>query len=879
MVDQRPSPDQLLARSQDEELRQRRGKLKIYLGASPGVGKTYTMLHDALARRTEDLDVVIGVAESHGREDINQLLTKFEILPRKKVRYRGTVFSEFDLEASLQRNPGLILIDEMAHSNAPRLRHEKRWQDIKELLDRGIDVYTTLNVQHIESLKDDVAQIIEAPIRETVPDFMIELANTIELVDLPPEELLKRLQEGKIYIPRQAQLATEHFFRKGNLIALRELALRVTAERVGTDVLLYRQNEGIKQIWPTRDKFLVCVGSRPDSLKLIRAAKRIVSSLQGEWLAVYVDSPRLKVSSSTRNKAIQNLRLAEQLGAEIHVLTGFDIVKVILDFAREQNVTQIMIRKHIYKRWQAWFKRNLTDEIVRHSGEIDVYIMTAESVETLPKEPEFIKPIPWKKYIYAMGIISAATVFNFILFPLTSASNLVMVYLLGITMIAGFGQFGLSIFASITSVLAYEFFFVPPFMNFAFNDFQNIFTLMVMLLVAQVISYLTILTRRQAETSRIIQQQTSALYTLSRRLSNTRGVEDLILFSAHYISTTFNAEVMILLPNKIELEIRCSFPENQRLDMKERSIAQWVFEMGQRAGFSTETLSFSKALYLPLLVAQAPIGVIRIQPGPMHILLPEQMDLLESCVHQVALALDVDRMQENTRKKELKIKTDRARITLLEAISNDLDFPLKKIDKAAASFKKEERSSTNHATKEIDYELEKLNRLNKNIARIIQLEFQEVKLKKTMNSLTKVIDVVLKNASLGLKDREIHKNIPKHLPDIPFNKALIQEVLTNLIDNVMKYTPPKSPITISIYNEEDRYLVSVEDSGPGVAIDERDKLFEKFYRGKQAMTVHGLGLGLAICHQIIEAHGGKMWVENIEHKGAAFFFTLPVGGE
>lgn len=876
MVGQRPSPEQLLQRSQDEELRQRRGKLKIYLGAAPGVGKTYTMLHDALARRTEDLDVVIGVAESHGREDIDELLTKFEILPRQKVRYRGTVFSEFDLEAALQRNPGLILIDEMAHSNAPRLRHEKRWQDIKELLDRGIDVYTTLNVQHIESLKDDVAQIIEAPIRETVPDSMIELANTIELVDLPPEELLKRLQEGKIYIPKQAQLATEHFFRKGNLIALRELALRVTAERVGTDVLLYRQNEGIKQIWPTRDKLLVCVGSRPDSLKLIRAAKRIVSSLQGEWLAVYVDSPRLKASTSVRNKAIQNLRLAEQLGAEIHVLTGFDMVKVILDFAREQNVTQIMIRKHIFKRWRSWFQRNLTDEIVRHSGEIDVYIMTGASVDTIPKQPESPRPILWKKYIYTFGIIAVATVLNVVLFPLTSASNLVMVYLLGITIVAGFGQFSLSIFASILSVLTYDFIFVPPYMNFAFNDFQNIFTLMVMLLVAQVISYLTILTRRQAETSRIIQQQTSALYTLSRQLSNIRGVDNLIMFSTRYISTTFNCDVMILLPKVTQLEIQCCYPENQRLDAKERSIAQWVFEMGQRAGFSTDTLSFSKALYLPLLVAQAPIGVIRIQPGPMQLLLPEQMDLLESCVHQVSLALDVDRMQENSRKKELKIKTDRARITLLEAISNDLNFPLKKIDKAAASFKKEEGAPTHHAAKEIDYELEKLNRLNKNIARIIQLEFQEVELKKTLYSLAKVVDVVLKNATLGLKDRKVKKDIPKHLRNIPFNKSLIQEVLTNLIDNAIKYTPPKSPITISIHDEEDRFLVCVEDSGPGVSIDERDKLFEKFYRGKQVMTVHGLGLGLAICHQIIEAHGGKMWVENIENKGAAFFFTLPV---
>ena len=875
MVGQRPTPEQTLQRAEDEARKESRGKLKIYLGAAPGVGKTYAMLYDALEKRADDLDVV-GIAESHGRPDIDAVLNKFEILPRQTRHYRGKTWLEFDLDAALQRNPGLILIDEMAHSNAPGLRHAKRWQDIKECLDRGIDVYTTLNVQHIESLKDDVAQIIQVPIRETVPDSMIEMANTIEVVDLPPEDLLKRLHDGKVYIPQQAELAIEHFFRKGNLIALRELALRTTAERVGTDVLLYRQTEGIKQIWPIQDKILVCVGPEPESLKLIRAAKRMVTSLQADWVAVYVDTPRMETSSSKRNSAIQNLHLAEQLGAVTHVLTGFDIVKEIMAFAREQNVTQIMIRKHIVNRWRGWFRRNLADEIVRHSGEIDVYIMTGEASQN-PVKKNYSPPLTsWKTYGITMGIVILATLFNLILHPFLAGSNLVMVYLLSLVFIARFGRIGLSIVSSILSVLAYDFFFVPPFYSFAVSDIEYVFTLIVMIVVAQVISYLTILTRRQAESARIVQYQTTALYTLSRQLMNTRGVDKLVALGTNYIEEVFNCDVMALLPKKNNLEVQCGFQSKQRLDAKERSIAQWVYEMGQTAGLGTDTLSFSRALYVPLLAAQGPIGVLRIQPRTQQLFTPEQKDLLESCVNQIALALEVDRLQEKTRKKELKIKTEQARITLLEAISNDLDSPLKVIISAVGNLRNVDGEKMSSIGKDLDYEIEKLSQLNNNILRIIQLEFHDLKLHKKPTSLKEVISFVVKVYDKALRARSVQTHLPRNLPTVPLNKGLIQEVIINLIDNAVKFTPPESPIAISVRLEQERVVVSIEDTGPGVAHEEKIRLFETFYRGTQVMTVHGLGLGLAICQKIIEAHGGKIWVENIEGTGAAFRFTLPL---
>lgn len=375
MSNERPSPEEFLQRAQKEASQENRGKLKIYLGAAPGVGKTYSMLHDALEKRTHGLDVIVGVVESHGRQEIKHLIENFETLPHKTVPYRERRYLEFDLNAALQRHPGLILVDELAHTNMPGMQCEKRWQDVTVLLDHGIDVYTTLNVQHIESLNDDVAQIIQAPIHETVPDFMLERADTIELVDLPPEDLLIRLQEGKVYFPKQAALAKEGFFRLGNLIALRELALRITAERVDTEVLWYRQSEGIKEIWPVNDKILVCVGPRPETLKLIRAAKRLASSLRAEWLAIYIDTPS-QHTEHARNRAIQHLQFAGILGAETHILSGADIVKEIIHFAHEKNVTQIMICKNIMTRWRTWFRRNLADEIVRHSGEIDVFIMT-----------------------------------------------------------------------------------------------------------------------------------------------------------------------------------------------------------------------------------------------------------------------------------------------------------------------------------------------------------------------------------------------------------------------------------------------------------------------------------------------------------------------
>lgn len=645
----RPTPEQMLKKAAAEEHKEARGKLKIFLGAAPGVGKTYAMLEEALEKRSQGLDVVVGIAESHGRKEIKSFLEKFEVLPRQKVEYHGKELSEFDLDAAIKRNPALILVDELAHTNVPGLRHTKRWRDIVEILDRGIDVYTTLNVQHIESLNNVVSQIIGIQIKETIPDSLLELADTIEIIDLPPEDLLKRLHEGKVYFPKQADLAKENFFRKGNLIALRELALRVAAECVGTQTYLYRQDLGIKQIWPTKEKILVCVGAEPESIKIIRDARRLASHLQAQWIAVYVDRPSLKNSEKEKNKAIQSLRLAEQLGAQTKIITGFDVVKEIMNFARDENVTQIIIGKKIRPRWKDLVFKRLADEVVRSSGEIDVYIITIQEKDRLKQvEPAATKKnIPWRVYVISVAMVIVATILNFLISPYLHASNLIMIYLLAVTIVALFGETGPSILASILSVVVYDFFFVPPLYSFSVSDVEYVITLIIMLLIAHIISYLTLLTKHQTKAAKFAEQQITSLHKLSRQLARLRGTDKLLQAGIWHISNQFNSQVEALFLSKDELIETDKSSSVDKSNSKEEGVVQWVYELGQVAGSGTETLPFLKQLYVPLTGFKGAIGVLRIVPNdPNRQFTPEEIDILHACAHQIAIAIEVDRLQE-----------------------------------------------------------------------------------------------------------------------------------------------------------------------------------------------------------------------------------------
>lgn len=870
MVDQhRPNPEVLLKRVQADELKAERGKLKIFLGAAPGVGKTHTMLEDALQKRSQGLDVVVGVVESHGRKEIMAMEKEFEILPRQSVEYRGRQLTEFDLDEALKRNPALILIDEMAHTNIPGLRHTKRWQDIKEILDRGIDVYATLNVQHVESLNDVVSHIIHARVKETVPDSMLEMADTIELVDLPPEDLLKRLQEGKVYYPKQAELAEANFFRKGNLIALRELALRVTAERVGAQVLLYRQNQGIKHIWPTREKIMVCVSYGVRSIRLIRAARRMAVTLQAEWIAVHVDMPRQ--SENLRNSAIQNLRLAEQLGAETRILTGFDGVKELMIFAREQNVTCIIIGKRIRSRWISWLFSNWADRVLRESHEIDVHIITSD-VDDLQKSSFKDKSIAtWKIYIAAIGITVITALIDFLLSPFLPHRNFIVLYLLGVIFVGLFDSIGATILAAVLSLVAFA---VIDF------DFQYLITLFVMLVVTQVITHLTIVTRSQAHAARLAEKRTATLHFLSRQLASSRGVDKLLEIAVRYLADVFDSEVLALLPEGHHLTVRIATDTQTPFSDKDQSVAQWVYDLGQIAGIGTDTLPYSDALYVPLLASQGSIGVLRVKPRqPENLFTPEQMHLLEAAANQIALAIEVDRLQDQIKKTELQSAQDNARTALLQSVSHDLRTPLSAMMGHASTLMEMDSELDSKQIKKLGKDIyvkaEQLNRFINNLLQITYLEAEVVKLQKSPHSIAELIRLVIKNSGKKIGKRAITLQLPDTLPDVPFDQTLIEEVLVNLLDNALKFSPADTPIDISVSLQNDKIIVCIEDRGPGIVADEISQLFEKFYRGRMLASERGLGLGLAICRSIIKAHGGDIWAQSREGGGAVFCFYLP----
>ncbi len=884
MPNSRPTPENLLKRAHAEEEEAKRGKLKIYLGASPGVGKTHAMLEDAITLRARGTDVITGIVESHGRSEINLLAEKLETLPRRAVQYQGKDFFEFDLDAALKRHPAIILMDEMAHTNLPGSRHTKRWQDIQELLDQGIDVFSTLNVMHIESLNDIASQIIHSRIRETVPDSMLETAHTIELVDLPPDDLLKRLQEGKVYFPAQAELAKDYFFRRGNLIALRELALRVTAEHVDSEVLLYRQGLGIRHIWRSHEKLMVCITHHPSSLQLIRTAKRMATPLNADWIVVYVDTPHTSISEENRNAAIRNLHMAERLGAQTRILTGTNIVTELINFAHEANVTQIIIHKRVRPRWKEFFRHSLADEIIRKSGEIDVYIVTG-GIEnpTLLHHPKK-EPSPhfsWKTWGIAIAVVTFLTGFNFLLKDSLHPSNLIMIYLLGVTGVALTGKTGPALFASIASVMAFDIFFVPHTQYHSTGNLQYGITILIMLLVTQVIIWLVLSGRKQAESARIAEKRTALQHALSSRLASVRGTDKLLAISARHLAETFASDVLILLADHEQLHIRTMHPANQLFAEKEKGIAQWVLDLGQMAGPGTDTLSFSDSLFVPLTGSRGTIGVIRLHPHTAgRLFSPEELRFITSCATQIAIAIESNQLAEKERAADPQPIIGQAKHALLQSVSHDLRAPLVTIMSAAsmqAEMAKDLDVKTIQKMGESIYaEAEQLNRLLHNLLQITWLESESIQLKKIPHNLEDVIHLAIKTSVSRADKRRIQLAIPDNLPLIPFDEKLIREVFSNLIDNAIKFTPIESPIDIVARLSGNEVIIRVEDRGPGIMPDEVNLLFEKFYRGRNLTTERGSGLGLAICREIIKAHGGKLLADNREGGGAIFQFTLPV---
>jgi two-component system sensor histidine kinase KdpD len=886
MDEKRPDPDALLEQVMQKEERQRQGKLKVFFGAAPGVGKTYAMLEAAQVRRREGIDIVAGLVETHGRRETEALLEGLETLPRRSIYYKGKTLQEFDLDGALARNPSIVLVDELAHTNVPGARHKKRWQDVRELLCAGISVYTTVNVQHLESLNDVVYQITGVLVREALPDSFLERADEIELVDLPPDELLQRLKEGKVYIPDQAKKAMENFFRKGNLIALRELALRRTAERVDEQMESYRRDQGVRAIWPATERILVCVGPNPRSVRLIRAARRMAAGLRAEWIAVNIEAPtHVRASEEDKRLLAEHIRLAESLGAETVTLTGHRVSEEILSYARLRNVGKIIVGKPTHPRWKDKLLGSPLDEIVRGSGDIDVYVITGDAPESVPRRIEKKNPLPWKpsEWLWSISAVVAATGISAIMFPYFELLDLVMVYLLGVVVTAIRTSRWPALMATILGIAAFDFFFVPPHFTFAVSDVRYFVTFGVMLAVALVISGLTLQVREQAEAARLRERKTAALYGLSRDLARERKKEKLSDIAVKHIGEVFRSQVVILVSDERgHLVVPSTGVGTFALDEKEMGVAQWVLENRQTAGVGTDTLPGAKALYLPMIASSGPVGVVGILPeNPSEAFETEQVHLLETFANQTAMAMERVILAQEAQRERLSAEKQSLRNVFLSSVSHDLRTPLATISGAAdtllrkgehlAEGKREELARTIHG------EAERLNHIVRNVLNMTRLESGAIRVNKDWQSLEEITGVVIERLSERLKDHPLSLMIPDNLPLIPFDPLLVEQVLTNLLENALQHTPPGTPVEFVARMQKAGVLIEIADRGPGIPAGLEERIFEKFTRGKSPGG--GVGLGLSICRVIVEAHGGRIWAENRPGGGAVFRFTLPLEGE
>src|SRR5258707_823292 len=777
-TERRPDPDELLARVKEAETRQARGKLKIFFGAAAGVGKTYAMLEAAREQRAQGVDVVVGWVETHGRGETEALLGDLEILAHRPREYRGTTLQEFDLDAALARRPTLMLVDELAHTNAPGSRHAKRWQDVLELLDAGINVYTAMNVQHVESLKDVVARITGVIVRETVPDSIFEHTNEVELIDLSPDDLLHRLRDGKIYIPEQAREAIENFFRKGNLIALRELALRVTAHHVDAEMRHYMRDHAIRQTWPVRERLLVCIGPSPSSIRLVRAAKRMAEGLGAEWIVAYVEnSAQVRLSQEARDRVAQTMRLAEQLGAEIHTLTGQRMSDEILAFARSRNVSKIVVGKPERPLWKRIAMGSIVDTIVQGSGEIDVYVISGDRDDSRPlPPPTWQTQTNWPPYGYALAVVGICTGIAWAMFPYFAFSNLIIVYLLGVILVPTRSGPGPALLAALMSVGAFDFFFVPPYYTFAVSDTQYFVTFSVILVVAVVISGLAARIRAQAESAREREGRMAALYAMSRELASTRGVEGLLAVATRHITELFRARVAILLPDASgrlgEVAVGAEFP----METSEVAVSQWGYEHGQVAGQGTDTLPGAAGLYVPLLGSRGAVGVLGLRPtDPRSLQAPEQLHQVETFASPTALAIERAQLAAAAEQAQVRAETERLRNSLLSSVSHDLRTPLASITGAASTLLENEArldaATRRDLLEALHEEADLLNRLVQNLLEMTRLEAGALVPHTAWHSGEEGVGAGLRRFGKSPAERPVTTPIPAELPPAPLDDA------------------------------------------------------------------------------------------------------------
>ncbi|KQY14178.1 sensor protein KdpD [Massilia sp. Root133] len=877
----RRDPDALLARVQEEELRAARGRLRIYFGASAGVGKTYAML-SAARQLAATRAVLVGVVETHGRAETEALLDGMEVLPRRQIAYRGKVLPEFDIDAALDRRPALVLVDELAHSNVPGSRHPKRWQDVDELLAAGIDVFTTVNVQHLESLNDVVGGITGVRVGETVPDSVFDAADEVVLVDLPADELLARLKLGKVYQPAQAERAGRNFFRKGNLIALRELALRRTAERIGDDVRAYRVEQSIDAVWRTGTAFLACVGPGPGAEGIVRSAARLAAQLGADWHLVYVETPALqRLDAARRERILDTFKLARSLGAVTAVLSGDSVEATVVDYARDHNLARIALgRSQARWPWQVACGRR----IARLAPDVELL-----EVAVLPAPtPDTVRPVPVARSADVRAAVAAhgAAVLSSLgmALALTPAvghldlANIAMLFLLVVLLVAVRLGRGPSVTATCVSVACFDFFFVPPRFTFAISDIQYLVAFGVMLAVGLITGHLTAGLRFQAHVAARRESRTRALYEFARALSGVLQTEQIQEATRDAIGRTFGARTVLLVPDAAG---RMTVSGGDAIAALDTGIAQWAFDHGASAGMGTDTLPGSPVFYMPLVAPMRTRGVLAIEATTPHWLTaPEQRQQLDTFAALAAIALERVHYIEVAQDALVRIESERLRNSLLAALSHDLRTPLTSLmaqAEALAGSAPPLAPGQRAMADALREETVRMGRLVTNLLDMARIESGDVKLRLQWQPVEEVIGSALAASRGALAGRVVETHVPADLPLVQYDAVLVERVLSNLLENAGKYTPPGSTVAVSAERHGQWLNVAVTDDGPGLPPGQEDAVFEKFTRGERESAKPGVGLGLAICRAIVGAHGGTIRAANRPGGGVAFTFALPLG--
>lgn len=877
--DQRPDPDALLEQAKAEEQRKGRGRLTIFLGYASGVGKTYAMLSAAHQRKEEGADVVIGYVETHKRAETEELRAGLEEIPPKEIEYRGITLREFDIDAALARRPQKIVVDELAHTNALGSRHAKRYQDVEELLAAGISVYTTLNVQHIESLNDVVAQITGVKVQETLPDRILDEADEIKLVDLPPEELQQRLKEGKVYIPGQAQRALEKFFRLGNLNALREIALRQTAERVGEEMRTYMETHAIPGPWHAEERILVCLGPTLTSEHLVRAARRLADELHGDLLAVYVETgAHNRLDDAGREQLRKSLQLAEELGAKTTVLPGPSVASAILSFAARHNITKIVVGKTARPVWLERLRGSLVDYLIRHSGHVDIYVVSGIQAERSRRPSQVKLPIVWMDYVWAAGLVGLVTLMGVPLRTRVEPTNLVMLYLLVIVFAALRWGRGPSLLTSILGVLAFNFFMIPPYNTFAVFDVEYLFTFAVLFVVGLLTSSLTTRARDQAEVAHRRTVLTTELYDFTRDLAAATDLDSVLMQIAKHVRQTMEGEVAIFLPQGDRIVLHTGSASFQP-GPEEQATAYWTFQHELPAGQGTETLSGSRGRYLPLKTTHGIVGVLGVQfPQRQSDAEADQTRLLDAFCTQAAVAIERLHLQEQARRVEVMAETEKLQTALLNSISHDLRTPLVSITGAITALQ-ENQELKGRARKELLQtalgEANRLNRIVGNLLDMTRLEGGAIRPIHQSVDVREIVEVALEEYAERLADRPIKVDIPAGLPFANVDPVLIGRAVGNVVENALKYSPAGSALEIAAEVREAWIDLHIADHGPGIPAQEMGHVFDKFHRVNRPNQLAGTGLGLSISKGLVETNGGQIGLANRAGGGLAVTISLP----